>query len=91
MVGCNIEQYCDINFEAEHIIQHKAAQFQYIMVEFFSGHLVSKAFTDVTGQSNVHTCIFQDMISEAGGSGFTVRSGYANDTGIGIPASKLDL
>ena len=91
MVGRNIEQYCDIHFKAKHIIQHKAAQLQYIMVEFFSGYLVGKAFTDITGQSYIQTCIFQDMISQAGGGGFTVRTGYAHYFGIGIPAGKLYL
>ena len=91
MVGCDIEQYRDVNFKVEHIIQHKAAQLQNVMVELFGSYLVGKTFTDVAGQSNIHTCVFQDMISEAGGCSFTVRSGYANNPGIGIPACKLDL
>ena len=53
MVGRNVQQHRYMRPKGVHVIQHKAANLQHVIIKLLGGHLVSKAFANVTRQTHV--------------------------------------
>ena len=86
-----VHQYGDIGTELIHIIQLERTQFDDVVIMLVLGNLQSEAFADISCQSYVQSGTFKNVVDEAGGSRFSIRSGDTDHFGIGISSGKLDL
>ncbi len=91
MVGCYVEQYCYICFKIIHPVQLKTADFYHIVIARTCCYLIGKTLSYVACQTNIVTCIFQNMISQHGCGCFPITAGNTNHFGICKPPCKFNF
>ena len=91
MVRSDVHQYGDVRTEVIHIIQLERAKFDNIVIVVIFGYLQSKAFADVTCQTYVQTCAFENMVDQGSRCGLPVRTCNTDHFGISIASGKLYL
>ena len=78
MVRGNVGYDGNVRTEIINVVQLETADFQYIIIKVLGSHLIGVAFADIAAQSYVESCVFQEVINEGGGGGFSVGAGDAD-------------
>ena len=91
MVRCDIQQDGDVGLEIIHVIELEGTQFDDIVVMILVRHLECQRIADISRQTHVQPCLFEDVEDKGGSGRLTVRTGDTDHLRLRITRCEFNL